>query len=65
VSRKALFTWTQCGEVANSIYPLQGIIKLDFLTFLAFEVGAFAKCPKMASFHTFEDLVIFLLKNVF
>ena len=32
------------------LYPLQGIIKLDFLTFLAFEVRAFPKCPKMAIF---------------
>ena len=37
MSRKVLFT---CGEVVNSIYPLQGVIKLDFLKFLAFEVQA-------------------------
>ena len=37
-SRKALFACTKCGEVANSIYPLQSIINLDFLPFLAFEV---------------------------
>ena len=50
MSRKALFTWIQCGEVVNSIYPLKGIIKLDFPTFLASEIRAFPECLKSGQF---------------
>ena len=59
-SRKALFAWTQCGEVANSIYPLQSIIYLDFLPFLAFEVWAF---PNYQNWPVFILLKILSFSN--
>ena len=61
------FSITKCQErnflhspnARKLLTRLQGIIKLDFVTFLALEVRAFPKCPKMVSFHAFENLVIF------
>ena len=43
----------------NPAYSLQGLLKVDFLTSWHLKFEPFQNVQKIASFHTFENLVIF------
>ena len=63
--RKVLFTWTQCGEVVYSIYPLQGIIKLDFLTFTSWHLKLFEPFQNAQKWPVFIPLkILSFLKDI-
>ena len=63
--RKVLFTWTQCREVLYSIYPLQGIIKLDFLTFTSWHLKLFEPFQNAQKWPVFIPLkILSFLKDI-